>query len=170
MNVLNLISFLVITCPSHISHVLKLTKTIKEFKPHARMHHVVIVVIIVTLTLYSSITSHATLILLYYATMLTLHSSFAPLYHVHFGCCNRDIMELRVYQIPLCTCVNRIDAKITFFMLLGIVCIPPTVDVMSYVNLSFFLRATSTYDIPSKPTISVTSHSLLIYLPNWKVD
>lgn len=54
----------------------------------------------------------------------------APSYHVHFDCRKRDITGFRVHQIPLCTSINRIHAKITFFMLLGIACIPPTLDMM----------------------------------------
>jgi hypothetical protein len=51
----------------------------KEFKPHDRTHHdviIVIIVIIVMLTLCYSKMSHATLILYYHAFMLTLHTFF----------------------------------------------------------------------------------------------
>jgi hypothetical protein len=52
----------------HVYHgVLKLKETIKEFKPHACMHHAVIIVIIEMLML-----SHVALILFYYAFMFTL--------------------------------------------------------------------------------------------------
>ena len=50
----------------------------KEFKPHARMHHVVvleIVVIIVMLTLNYFSMSRITLILYYHTTMLTMYTS-----------------------------------------------------------------------------------------------
>jgi hypothetical protein len=78
-------SLFVDTFPSHMSHVLTLKQSTKEYKPHARMHHVLIVVIIVIiamLTLCYSIMSHTTLILLSFyffifdqESMLTLQNS-----------------------------------------------------------------------------------------------
>ena len=71
------ISLLVVTFPSHISRVLTLMKQpIKEFKPHACTHHIVITIIIAMSTLCYSIMPHTTLILYYHASMLTLHTSF----------------------------------------------------------------------------------------------
>ena len=52
------------------------------------MHHVIIIVIIVVLTLFRSIMSHATLILYYHASMLTLWTPLRSralwLYHVQY--------------------------------------------------------------------------------------
>jgi hypothetical protein len=70
-----LISLLVVTFPSHISWVLTLMKSTKEFKPHARTNHIVIFVIIAMLILYNSMTSHATIILYHHTSMLTLQTS-----------------------------------------------------------------------------------------------
>ena len=73
-----------------------LNYTTKEFKPHARTHHVIIIVIIVTiamLTLCYTIMSHATLVLFYHVSMLTLHNSLisrALWLHKH------DITEFRM--------------------------------------------------------------------------
>ena len=64
----------------------------QEFTPHARMHHVVIIVIIVMLVLCYSMMSHAILILVCHTSMSTLQ-----IFHVHFGCHKRDIMDFRVY-------------------------------------------------------------------------
>ena len=47
----------------------------KKFKPHTRMRHIVIIVIIAMLTLCYSMMAHATRILYYHASMLTLQSS-----------------------------------------------------------------------------------------------
>ena len=58
-----------------MSHVLRLNQPTKEFKPHARVHHDVVIVIIVVLTLCCSMMSHATLILYYHASVLTLQNS-----------------------------------------------------------------------------------------------
>ena len=75
------VSLLVVTFASHISWVLTLKKTTKEFKAHTHMHHVVIIItiiifIIVMLTLCYSIMSHAILILFFDRTsMLTLDIS-----------------------------------------------------------------------------------------------
>ena len=70
----------IVTFPSiYITWVLSLNYT-KEFKPHTRMHHIVIIVIIVIiamLTLYSSIMSHATLILFCHASMLISTANFS---------------------------------------------------------------------------------------------
>jgi hypothetical protein len=58
------ISLLVVTYPSHISCVLTLKISAKEYKPHVGKHHdiiIVIIIIIVILTLCYSIMSHATL-------------------------------------------------------------------------------------------------------------
>ena len=47
----------------------------KEYKPHVRTHHVVIIVIIIVLPLCHSVMSHVTLILFHHASMFTLHNS-----------------------------------------------------------------------------------------------
>ena len=54
--------------PSHISQVLTIKWTTKEFKQHAHTHHIVIIAM---LTLCYSIMLYATLILFYYASVLT---------------------------------------------------------------------------------------------------
>ena len=55
----------------------------KEFKPHVRMHHIVVIVIILVIVMlpmcYSTM-SHVTLVLYYHASIQTLHTSFE-----HFG-------------------------------------------------------------------------------------
>ena len=61
-----------VTFPSQMSWVLTLKNSIREFKPHARTLHATIIVIIAMLTLCYPIMSHATLILYYHASMLTL--------------------------------------------------------------------------------------------------
>ena len=71
-------ALLVVTFPSHMPWVLTIQYSTKEFKPHTRTHHVVIIVLVVIiamLTLCYSITSHVTLILFYHAFMLILHNS-----------------------------------------------------------------------------------------------
>ena len=54
--------------PYHILQVLTLEQSIKECKLHACMHHIAIIVIIVNV----DFVSHATLILYYHVSMLTL--------------------------------------------------------------------------------------------------
>jgi hypothetical protein len=64
------------TFPSHIYIMRFDTKIIhQKIQPHTCMHHVVIITIIAMLTLCYSKMSHATLILYYHASMLTLHIS-----------------------------------------------------------------------------------------------
>ena len=71
------ISLLVVTFPSHISWILTLKCSTKEFKPHVHMHHVVIIVIIVIIAMV--LFHNVTLILYYHASMLPLHtSSYQP--------------------------------------------------------------------------------------------
>ena len=68
------ISLLVVTFPSHTSQISTLKQSTKEFKPHARTHHIVIIVniiIMAMLTLWYSLMSHATLILYYHTSTLT---------------------------------------------------------------------------------------------------
>ena len=81
---------IIATFTFHISQVLTLKMTHCKIKPHACVHHVVIIEL---LTLCYSIIPHATLILYYHASMLTLQTS---LYHVHFGCHMQAIREVRV--------------------------------------------------------------------------
>ena len=60
------ISLLVVTFPSHTSRTSTLKQSTKEFKPHARTHHIIVIVnivIIATMSLCHSLMSHATLIL-----------------------------------------------------------------------------------------------------------
>ena len=59
--------------------------SIKESTTRARMHHVVIIVINYMLTFCYSMMSHATIILCYHASMLTLHSSLVL--HAHWLLC-----------------------------------------------------------------------------------
>ena len=70
------ISLLVVMFPSHISWVLTLKLTTKEFKPQACTHHVVIIVIIAMLTLCASIMSHVTLFFFYHTSMLNITKLF----------------------------------------------------------------------------------------------
>jgi hypothetical protein len=68
----NITCYTCYTFPSHISQVLTLKEYIQEIKLHALTHHVVIIAVF---TLSYSIISHATLILYYQASMLTLRTS-----------------------------------------------------------------------------------------------
>jgi hypothetical protein len=52
----------------------------QDFKPHARMHHVVIIVIIVMLTICYSMMSHAIPILVCHTFMLTLQKNSCALW------------------------------------------------------------------------------------------
>ena len=59
------------------------------------MHHVVIIIMIVMLTMCYSVLSHATLILYYHASMLTLHTFIiSNVLWLHI----QDIKEVRVYS------------------------------------------------------------------------
>ena len=60
------ISLLMVTFPSHTSRTSTLKQSTKEFKPHARTHHIIVIVnivIIATMSLCHSLMSRATLIL-----------------------------------------------------------------------------------------------------------
>ena len=99
------------------------------------MHHVVIIVISVSvamLTLCYSIVSRATLLLLYHASMLTLHSSFMS--HALWLPQSVILRSLECFKFHHVLEVNRTHSNIAFFLrcvLLGIVCIPPTLDMMA---------------------------------------
>ena len=89
--------------PSQISQVLTLNQNIKGFKPHACTRHVVIIVFIVNIAMLTwiySIMSYATLILSYYASMLTLHNSLIS--HAPASV----ILQVRVY-ITSCDIVSN---------------------------------------------------------------